>query len=369
VYVAYSKVSTSEIVFERSTTYGGSWGNTPKVLGTGTRPCIAARGQFVFACWQNLSGKIVYRFSRDAGDAWIPAIGNNPAAISGTGTSSHASVSVVTYGTKPDTAVLLAAQWSSSEKWFVFYRFGIHVTGHIAWQPSAVFPRVFTEAGTDNLRPSVATAGASGRLVYNTPMGGDPYRKRGFHLRRGAVQQFADPPWYPDAVAATSPGRPIARGPDGSMQYAAAIRPHVVSGPADADLIPILVAPGGLPALAVDADGQRWVSYLDNDTVWCMLGDGSYEVVFAGSSSAVPGQPSIVCYPTQVNGVYVGNVVFPVYDTAGGASKIMYARVDTGAVVLDTIESVANLGDSLPCINVYKSDTLLCTWQQSMSLA
>jgi hypothetical protein len=56
VYVAYRKVSTDEIVFERSTNYGGYWGNTPKVLGTGTQPCIAARGQFVFACWRNTTG-------------------------------------------------------------------------------------------------------------------------------------------------------------------------------------------------------------------------------------------------------------------------------------------------------------------------
>jgi hypothetical protein len=48
--------------------------------------------------------------------------------------------------------------------------------------------------------------------------------------------------------------------------------------------------------------------------------------------------------------VTAGNVVFAVYDTAGGSSRVMYARVNTDGVVLDTIESVNTLRDSLPCI-------------------
>ena len=142
----------------------------------------------------------------------------------------------------------------------------------------------------------------------------------------------------------------------------------MVSGPADSGLVPILVGTGCEPALALDGDGNRWLSYVNADTVWTVTGDGSYEVTFAGSSSAVPGQPSIVCYPSAGGGGSAANVVFAVYDTLGGASKIMYARVAADEVILDTIESVANLRDSLPCINVYLSDSLVVTWQHGDSI-
>jgi len=360
VYVAYRNAATStgNILFEKSTNYGGRWDYTdpPATLGTGERPCVAAAGQFVFVIWHS-SGKIAYKFSRDGGANWT-----GPDTVSRLGNGcSHTSVSLVTFGTS-DTAILLASQWSKDDTRFVFYRYGILVRGQpprIAWQASAAMPGTGTE---DNLRPSLATAGSYGRLVYNTPIGN---HKRGFHLRRGNA--FDDNGSYRRDWAVVGTGRLIARHTDGAVQHAATVRPHVVSGPVEPDLIPILVAPGNRPALALDAAGNRWVSYTHADTVWVRTGSGCYKAVFCGSSSATPGQPSIVCYPNQANGVYVGSVVFPVYDTSGAASKIMYARVDTGGVVLDTIESVANLGDSLPCVSVYQSDTLVVTWQHGDS--
>jgi hypothetical protein len=173
------------------------------------------------------------------------------------------------------------------------------------------------------------------------------------------------PPIHFDGV-----GRRIWLDPDGDVSYAARAGANVHAGPVleDNSLQPILVGGGGLPALALDGDGNRWVSYICDDTVWTMTGDGSYEVTFAGSSSAVPGQPSIVCYPNQVNGLYVGAVTFSCYDTAGGTSRIMFARACTSGVVLDTIESVQNLGDSLPCVSVFRSDTLVCIWQHGDSI-
>lgn len=121
--------------------------------------------------------------------------------------------------------------------------------------------------------------------------------------------------------------------------------------------------------LTLDGDDTPWVAYVRDDTVWYVDGGGVPRVVFCGSSTARPGQPSIVCYPNQANGVYVGSVAFCVYDPTGsGATKVMYARVDTGQVVLDTIESVANLSDSLPCINIYASDSLVVTWQHGDSV-
>jgi hypothetical protein len=98
-----------------------------------------------------------------------------------------------------------------------------------------------------------------------------------------------------------------------------------------------------------------------------MTGDGNYKAIFAGSSSAVPGQPSIVCYPDQASGVYVGALTFCVYDTSAGTSRVMFARACTSGVTLDTIESVNTLRDSMPCISVYLSDSLVVTWQHGDS--
>ncbi|MBM3332861.1 T9SS type A sorting domain-containing protein [candidate division WOR-3 bacterium] len=348
--------------------YGGTWGSgTGTWLGDGVRPCIVAAGRFMFVCWHD-DNRIVYKFSRNAAESWY---GPYEIPTAETRVCDHTSAAVVTYGTNPDTAVLLVSQMSSTtlpvNTGFVFQMFGVLVKDenpHIAWQLPVRLSAVDTKYPTE-LRPSVVTQGSIGRWVYNTTIpGGD---KRGVYLRSGKVGWVNESGfWYDDAVIAGS-GRLIARAPDGSIQYASVIRPQVVAGPAEPDLPPMVVAPGSRPGMALDGDGEQWIAYVCDDTVWTKTGDGSYEVVYAGSSSAVPGQPSIVCYPNQASGVYVGSVVFPVYDTAGAASKIMYARVDTGGVVLDTIESVANLGDSLPCVSVYQSDTLVVTWQHGDS--
>ncbi|MBM3332996.1 hypothetical protein FJY68_14320, partial [candidate division WOR-3 bacterium] len=125
---------------------------------------------------------------------------------------------------------------------------------------------------------------------------------------------------------------------------------------------------GESPALALDGDGKRWIAYVDRDSLFCLF-PGEYlpRVIYHGDSSSVPGQPSIVCYPGQASGEWVSAVTFCVYDTSAGTSRVMFARACTSGVTLDTIESVANLGDSLPCVSIYKSDTLLVTWQHGDS--
>jgi len=367
-YVVY-KMPNSDIIFERSMDWGYSWYNTPVTLGSGDQPCIAAVGPFVFVCWRD-GNRIYYSYSTQGGSpySWSAA-----ASIYGlsTATLTHPNVSAITCGSQP--GVLFVCQWYLNGKWLEFSKFGHLVveqsSSHIAWKSNVSLSPIYTQ-DPDELRPSVATmysnrVGAPiGANVYNVPAA--DAHKRGFALRYGEWKRMVYNP-KPDAVVATSPGRLIARGPDGSMQYAAAIRPHVVSGPADADLVPVLVGPGSQPALAVDGAGKRWASYINSDTVWTMTGDGSYKVAFAGSGSAVPGQPSIVCYPEQANGDYVSAVVFGCYDTIGGTSRIMFARVSTSEVVLDTIESVANLRDSLPCVSVY-GDSLVCNFQHGDSV-
>jgi hypothetical protein len=368
VYVVY-RAPFTQIIFERSANSGESWPQTGVTLGYGDRPCIAAVGSFVFVCWQGEDDKIRYRYSTQSGSSqtWSDAASINGSAA---GEYTHPNVSAIACNNQP--GVLFTCQCHlPSGKWFVLSKFGRLVvtqsSSYIVWQSNVVTSDIYTQ-DPGELRPSVATtyrnevSSPFGAQVFNYPC---PGTHRSIDLRYGQWKYFTYTPGGGGGNAGT--GRLIARDPDGSMQYAAASRPHIVSGPADTDLLPGLVAPGGQPALALDGDGEPWIAYIYGDTVWTKTGDGSYEVVFAGSNSAVPGQPSIVCYPGQAGGVHVANVVFAVYDTAGGASKIMYARVDTGAVVLDTIESVANLGDSLPCINVYKTDSLLVTWQHGDS--
>jgi len=227
----------------------------------------------------------------------------------------------------------------------------------------------------DEVNPSVAAL----RTTSGQPLAACVWGEDGtyFDMTTSCVLRH-EAAWLPTSMhllpnlAADNVGRRMARSLDGTTEdgmpwYAAYVGGNVCSGPVTPGVPPLyLVEAGHAPALAVDSAGHNWVAFLRDDSLWTRDGKGRYKCVFGGSSSAVPGQPSIVCYPGQANGVYVGNVVFAVYDTAGGTSKIMYARVDTGGVVLDTIESVANLGDSLPCINVY-GDTLLCTWQHGDS--
>ncbi len=90
-------------------------------------------------------------------------------------------------------------------------------------------------------------------------------------------------------------------------------------------------------------------------------------MVFAGGSSAVPGQPSIATYPSpDVNGC-VGSIVFAVYDTARDSSRILYAKVDSLRLVLDTIATSGTLSESLPCVSL-ASTTVLATWQNGDSV-
>ncbi|MBM3314608.1 hypothetical protein FJY71_02020, partial [candidate division WOR-3 bacterium] len=158
--------------------------------------------------------------------------------------------------------------------------------------------------------------------------------------------------------------------PDGELHYACRAGGNVHYGPVLGQglMLPYAVR-GGLPALAADGAGHEWVACVRDDTVWCKTGEGVYKQVFAGSNEARPGQPSIACYPNQVNGVYVGAVVFPVYDSVGGdASSILYGRVCTSGVVLDTVASREDLGDSCPCINIFLTDSAYVTYQHGSSV-
>jgi hypothetical protein len=171
------------------------------------------------------------------------------------------------------------------------------------------------------------------------------------------------PPVHSDGV-----GRRIWLDPDGTVNYAARVGANVHAGQVlDGNYLqPVLASGGGLPALALDGDGDRWVSYVRSDTVWVMLGDGSHRAAFSGDSTAVPGQPSIFCPANLVDQKYQAHVVFAVYGAT--SSMIAYAKMNSEQLVLDTIATSSTLSESLPCVNSDTSGHIFVTWQDGSAV-
>ncbi|MBM3332702.1 T9SS type A sorting domain-containing protein [candidate division WOR-3 bacterium] len=364
-----------------STNHGEDWptlapSHTPRVSGLApSEPCLAASvdNQFVILCW-TYSGAIKYQYSNDFGGSWsstatVPFFGDNEPDIA----LDRPNATVVSVNGHP--GILLAVRAKSrmfpDSRTSVLGTFGQFYDGlaRIIWRNEPPMCSKGVRVQNDPVHPNVAAldysqghAGGEPHAVY---VRSAPWAQGRKLIRRSAYwHQYEAPP-----LADQNTARRLSLGSDGAVHFACDELGCYEAGEMVGQYpLHEVAGVGGAAALAVDGDDQRWVTFVYDDTVYChMPGELAPRAVFAGSSSAVPGQPSIVCYPNQASGVYVGSVVFPVYDTAGAASKIMYARVDTGGVVLDTIESVANLGDSLPCVNVYLSDSLVVTWQHGDS--
>ncbi|MCX6841930.1 MAG: T9SS type A sorting domain-containing protein [candidate division WOR-3 bacterium] len=366
------------------TDYTGSWPvENATTFSDGSHdqkePCIAAIGvwNFVFACW-TLDNSIVYSYSESNGNIgrW-----SSPASIPWVGSSNPRSsfdqpnVTAVTCDGCPGVLLVCREKRSNPSSPGVTYAsrgtFGILRDGTWYWSPQPPLVSV----GNDSLNPSIASCtlsiGHNNGYPYACYVASIPWslgpNSNGRNIwRRGAFYGPAA-----DAVAVkANTARQLAKDTNGALHYAGTNGPYYLAGDILDDLPWYTVAGNGLqPALAVDGDGNNWVTFRDGDSLFCHCGgEPAPRLVFAGSSSAVPGQPSIICYSEAATAGYVGSVVFPVYDTVGGSSIIMYARIDTSQVVLDTIESVANLRDSLPCISIYKTDTLLATFQHGDSV-
>jgi hypothetical protein len=398
-YLAYESTATNGrgnyIMFRRSTDWGDRWNQNVTMLGSGEVPCVAAVGRNVLVSWSRLiyaNRSILYRRSTDGGEHWIPdPATHEPDTVpfdSYTGKCKYdiPNVAAVPLPDQNHPGFLVVARLRFSPDgslfntwWTTRGMFGRFYGSTGYWQKLMPLTSTFTVGATpEPLNPSIAAIRADGlslplpvqpdaiaTWVMSAPglVGGYEY---GHHIYKGNGY-FKDVSY--DAAPDASTARLLAMDADGVVHYGSSSWPYIATGEVvDGSPIYDFGATGKMPALAVDADGTRWTAYVDSDTLWCRPGVGEPEIVFAGTSSAVPGQPSIVCYPGAAGGVYVGNVVFPVYDTAGGSSMVLYARVDTSQVVLDTIESVQNLGDSLPCISVYLSDSLVVTWQHDGSV-
>ncbi len=364
----------------------GDWG-TPVVLDhydKASQPCIASLGDTVVVCWTRTWGsesRIYYTWSTNGGGSWPNGVNEVPLEYSdanGPIKYSRPNISMVSTFGRPTVVMVCAVDkvrsdptrrrssvaaaygkyWSSHNPPTMFWSRSPWLTTGSTWNDYLYCPSVAT------LAPWRDYTVPQGIAVWSRPLGPAPEQHRYLYDSRGKWGFWSS--W--GTADGANPGRNVAVDAAGNVHYASLMKPYVIGGPIDgAALTPIMQDVGSQPALALDGDGSRWTSYLRNDTVWCIKSEDGPTAVFAGSSSAVPGQPSIVCYPTQ-GGETAANVVFAVYDTAGGASTIMYARVNIDGVVLDTIESVNTLRDSLPCINVYLSDSLVVTYQHGDSI-
>ncbi|NPV13942.1 T9SS type A sorting domain-containing protein [candidate division WOR-3 bacterium] len=127
---------------------------------------------------------------------------------------------------------------------------------------------------------------------------------------------------------------------------------------------------GKNPSIATDGDSAVAAFFVEGCTLYCawwypnVMDWTEPQVVFAEANGVIPANPSVALYPGKVNGVKVAAVTFAVYDTVGGTSKIMFAKVDTGTVILDTIDTKNDLTDSFPCINIANTDSVYVTYQR-----
>jgi len=354
----------------RSTDNGANWASLPILECSDARqPCIAAYGSVVAVAWVSNLGRIMCSWSIEDGvdDSWTtgtalyrmgdyeapsvsvfglgqPFEGQHVVSIAAELTTEYEVVVSTTFG-RIDTSGSM--KWGRAEHWLS--------SGFGWWGPAVDFfanPCIGTRLG-GNQAHALCVFVDDGLFA-----GGDECYDLYGRYAAWLPLEVAMPPAHTDGT-----GRRI-QVIEGTSFYSARVGANIHSGVAREDgiLEPGLLSCGTANALATDAGGSIWSSFLRDDSVWCRTGNGCFKVACAGTSSVVPGQPSIVCYPNQANGMYVGGVTFACYDTVQGTSMLLWARVDTGGVVLDTIESVANLKDSLPCINVY-GDTLLVTWQ------
>lgn len=379
VYVAYDEFAESQTVsLMNSDDCGLNWSGPPLPLSGDddlSWPSVAATGGGrVFVFWSYM-GKIYYRYSLNGGDDWIPEVEDPPTVVNLPYDGlryDNAKVSVCFPNQRYIQLVCwvrnLEKNWGSVAATWGWADASGQMWHNPCWLASA------SDASWACWQPDLATylssQGYVDTLAYCVWADSREWPTNGARVFRSLARYRVDfSPVIPPVHTDNTGTRLIIAEEDGLPWAARGERSQVMAGPVLGTYpAPVVVDVGERPAMAVDGAGSRWVVYLRSDTVWCRLGTEEYEPVFCGSGSAVPGQPSIVCYSEQASAGYVGSIVFPVYDTTGGTSKIMYARVDTSAVVLDTIESVANLRDSLPCISIYKTDTLLATFQHGDSV-
>ncbi len=373
IYVAYEDEEESGVYFQKSVNFGEDWLAEPLLISDNyteyaANPCIAALGNLLFVCWRDETEPatlIRYRWSTNGGTDWIPALTSDPpyGPFDPRFACAEPCASMVTCSDKP--TVVMTCEQTFGTQTHLTTAVGRFWANEWHW-----FSEVFENAwGDADLNPnSVAAdphpdhAGGQprGSCVWSVPYGGT---RRIYRYSGG---------WVPLTYLTLRPPDPAnsfrALAPDatGMLRFTNSSCPSVNSGyVSDGSLVSFATDIGCLPALALDGNGDRWNAYLRSDTLWCAFDGGwAYKPVFCGSSSARPGQPSIECYP----GSATAALTFPIYDSAGASSMILWAKFSSTNLMLDTIESVANLSDSCPSVTVVYGETLVVCWQHGDSI-
>ena len=381
VYLAYGDGSDEEVYYTSSDNNGTVWYDPVPLCDAadmyGWRPCLAVRGDMQVVAWfvgaEGYQRQIAYRWSTNGGSTWTPDPEEAepavvPMPLPSTRRYDQPSIALWQDGSPTSRPyLLLLATCYLPEGTSVAYNYAFYKSDEQAWQwvtPSSILlPLHVGPRENDAYHPSLALADVHDTIAFavwsdtsGNPLGRQIFMARGSWGTIVGPGNIGPPVWGPAPT--------LGQLEDGSPVYVAEVGPHVVSGPVSHGLTPCLVDVGWQPSLALDDDGQRWVVFVRDDTLMCRLGDGTYGAVFCGSSSARPGQPSIDVYARKGGAGYVGGAVFASYDSTASSSMILWAKFDADSthLILDTVESVANLSDSCPSINIL-NDSVYIVWQ------
>ena len=130
---------------------------------------------------------------------------------------------------------------------------------------------------------------------------------------------------------------------------------------------------GTNPSLAL-CDGNPTIAYLRGDSVMAatLNSDSGWKIqtLYAGTSTAVPGAPSLAMFSS---GTRRGNVCFPVYEAGPIHTEIVYIQFDTtglaGSVQQDIVADYDGLpSDSVCCIAAASTDTAMCVYAHGDSI-
>jgi len=133
---------------------------------------------------------------------------------------------------------------------------------------------------------------------------------------------------------------------------------------------PEFVGNGMSPCIALDYDNNPWVSYRQNDTIFCAIRNSNSSwksiVLFGGTSNSKPGPTSMAISSIHPNsGMPVGYAVFPVYDLGGNQSSVRCVKFDSSKVIAGDIDKVSGMIDSSASIALTSCDILHVCWQQA----
>ncbi|HDR00363.1 MAG TPA: exo-alpha-sialidase [candidate division WOR-3 bacterium] len=383
VYVAYYVVDPEEdrdtVVFQRSNDGGSNWFGRTEIAtipnGDDAGVCVAAYENLVVVLWSEEAAngryQVKYRTSTNGGASFAAAQPVPPSEPPWTDYDRKYPNADIILNDEGRLWLLLTTQDRDATRQPV--RYGVGMTD--AWWDGSAwrwqYPYWLNETlrpGGDEMFPSMHGCDfVTGDVARAAVAWSDPkHDNRGIWRATARWAWDHSVVWPPRAVDGTG-GNALVRAADGQLFHTFPRYPHVMSGPVSSGYpAPVLVGPGHFPVLALDPDGTMWVAYVSGDSVWLSVDWSEPHLVFAGSNSSRPGQPSIAFYPLKDNADYVAALSFPVYDSADGSAQILFAKVKTGAVLLDTVAANSvSLGDSFPSVNVNTDSTVFVVWQSN----